>query len=207
MPYDVEREQFVASFRVKQLVVLATEFAMAEMALGTGSPEDVASELITSGVLPACYEPRYGADFLQTFQRVCGLTRNLLVSDSPYLPDTMSELAAHAIFRQAYATLDTDPEVWEPEALAIDPQLPRHIRGARQHLAEELTLLRDVALQDTDVRLLFEVPAGETPEAYLGPSAIPDDAALLRLENWRAPFGCAPRPVVTYDGRAWSRVA
>lgn len=207
MPYDVEREQFVASFRVKQLVVLAAEFALADMRLDTGPPEDVASELITSGVLPACYQPRYDAEFLQTLQRVCGLTRNLLVSDSPYLPDTMSELAAHAIFRQAYATLGTNPEVWELEALAIDPQLPKHIRDARQHLAEELTLLRDVALQDTDVRVLFDVPGGETPEAYLGRSAIPDEAAPLRFENWRAPFGCAPRPVVTYDGRAWSQVA
>jgi hypothetical protein len=71
------------------------------------------------------------------------------------------------------------------------------------HLANELDSLQDATLEDTDVLTLFELPDDPDPADYLSTRLRTEERLLLRFENWLTPFGNAPRPHITYDGRAW----
>ena len=101
LPYDPEREFASASYRTKQLIILATDVLLGDMSIDQEDPQALAAQLIEARLLPGCYRSRYGESFLQTFRHVLELTRNLLVSDSPFLPNTLAELAARAIFKRA----------------------------------------------------------------------------------------------------------
>ena len=92
------------------------------------------------------------------------------------------------------------------QAAELDPRLPEQLSLNSLHLAAELDSLQDATLEDTDVLTLFELPDGRDPAQHLSALSArirTDERLLLRFENWLTPFGNAPRPHITYDGRAW----
>jgi len=203
LPYDPEREFAVAGRRTKQLIILATDVLVAKMAIHDRDPAALADQLVEHGILPGCYRSSYDERFLSAFGYVLELTRNLLVSDSPFVPNTAGELAAQAIFRQARMILAARGAGWEGHAADLDPRLPEQLSLNAMHLEDELEELQDATLEDHDVLALFNLPADDDPPLHLSAKLRPDERLLLRFENWLAPFGNVPRPHVTYDGRAW----
>jgi hypothetical protein len=203
VPYDPERDLAAASYRTKQVILLATDELLDRIALDELGDPAIVQRLISDRVLPRCYLDRYDEPFLKEFRVVIELTRNLLVSDAPFLPDVASEVAAHAIFREAERVLAWGPNRCRAQAAAVDSGLPIQLARNSEHLARELELLRDSVLEDWDALLLFELPASEDPVADLHARLRPEERAALRFENWRVPFGAVPRPHITYDGRAW----
>jgi hypothetical protein len=157
----------------------------------------VADELIQARVLPAGYRLHYDQGFLTIFHNVVEMTRNLIVSDSPFLAGTASELAATAILRQAREILETSGRGWEDQAARVHPDLPEQLEGNCDHLAVELDLLEAELIEDRAVLDLFETPQA----AGRGPTL--EDGLLLRFENWLIPYGKCPHPYISYDGRAW----
>jgi hypothetical protein len=203
VPYDPEREHASASFRAKQLIVLATD-AVLELLRGLEhAPIAVAGRLVEARVLPACYRRRYDRTFLVSFHNVLEQTRNALVSDLPFLGTTAGELAAHGIFTESERILSAGGTGREDEATAVHPSLARQLAVNTRHLVEEIDLLEAATIEDSDVLALFDVPANQEPDEHLTALKGPTAWALLRFENWLVPFGSAPRPFITYDGRAW----
>jgi hypothetical protein len=202
MPFDPERGYAAATYRTKQVIVLAADVLLGEIA--SGPVDRVADRLVAGRVLPACYRSRYDEAFVASFRGVVELTRNLLVSDAPFLPDSACELAAHAIFRQAEAIVAGKGRQWHSEAAAIDEALADQLERNHVWLAAEVESLKDAAFEDWDVLALFDLPAGEDPIAHLDAQLRPEERLALRFENWRVPFGTAPRPQISYDARAWS---
>lgn len=200
-PADAERAYAPASRRTKELIVLAAD-GLVEPLPPDRDAAELADQLVSERVLPGCYRTHYDGRFLHTFRGVIELVRNLLVSDIPFVPDTVGELAAHAIFGQAQAILDADGRGWQRQAGQIDAALPDHLSGNRALLTDELASLKETVLEDTDVLLLFELPATDDSLEDLA-RLRPNERDLLRFENWRVPFGSAPRPYITYDARAW----
>lgn len=203
MPYDPEREQWSASYRAKQLVVLATDLLLASIACMRPGADAAADHLVEARVLPGCYRRRYDHRFLNSFRHTLEIARNLLVSDSPFLPNTASELAAHAILGRAHEVLADHGRDWIRPASAIDQRLPEQVTVNREYLADELASLEAAALEDTDVLALFEVPMDVEPDAHLSERLRPAERSMLRFENWLIPIATPPRPHITYDGRAW----
>jgi hypothetical protein len=197
LPYDPERELFAASYRAKQLVVLAADGVLEAVALRGREPEAVADELTMARVLPLAERPRYDQAFLTLFHNVVETTRNVIVTDIPSLACTASELAANAILQQARAILEVSGRGWEDRAAGVHPDLPEQLEANRDHLASELDLLEVELVEDRAVLDLFE-----TPEAGCGGLAT-EAGSLLRFENWLIPYGRCPRPYISYDGRAW----
>ena len=195
MPYDPERELLAASCRSKQLIVLAADALLAAVSMAGRRCEMVADELVRDRVLPGVHRARYDHAFLCVFYNVVELTRNLMVSDAPFVGSTASELAAHAILRQARAIIAERGKGWQGLAEAIDRSLPEQLEENCVHLNEELDLLEDAVIEDGEVLTLFDAAAD-------GGDQIPSQS-LLRFENWLVPFGNPPRPHITYDGRAW----
>jgi len=188
-------------YRTKQLIVLATDLLLDAVAV---EQPRAAGRLVDGRVLPARYRDRYDQRFVHEFAAVLKLTRNLLVSDNPFLPDTLSELAAHAIFAQGRLVVATRGEGVQQPAATIDPTLVARLEADNERLSEELDALYDEVFEDTDVLALFDLPdeADVATELRLRPG----EGELLLFENWRRPFGRVPRPHITDDARAW-RVA
>jgi hypothetical protein len=200
LPFDPEREHATASFRAKQLVILAADVVLAMLA---AADQEAAERLIAGRVLPACYRRRYDRDFLESLHNTVEQTRNALVSDIPFLGSTASELAGHAIFTAALQILAEPDPANDERAAAIDPEFPGQLSANGAHLADEIDSLFAATLVDADFLALFEVPADQEPDEHLHAAAGPDAWRLLRFDDWFKPFGGAPRPHVTYDGRAW----
>jgi hypothetical protein len=201
VPYDPEREHATASYRTKQLVVLATDLVLDRFRTLAENPACIARGLVREGFLPACYRRRYDGEFVRSFHNTLELTRNTLVSDIPFLPNTVSELAAHAIFREAKRILDEPSQRIRERAGGVHAGLPEQLEANRVHLHDEIDSLLGTVVEDTDVLALFDVPPDEEPEEHLTP---PNGGwSLLRFENWLIPFGRVPRAYITYDGRAW----
>jgi len=198
---ESESENPAVDYRAKQLIVLATDLLLDAVAF---EQPRAAERLVAGRVLPARYRDRYDERFVHEFAAVVKLTRNLLVSDNPFLPDTLSELAAHAIFAHAKLVVGTQGEGVQQAAAAIDPTLPAGLEADSERLSGELDLLYDEVFEDTDVLALFDLPDGVDPVAEL--RLRPGERDLLRFENWRRPFGRVPRPHISDDARAW-RVA
>lgn len=203
LPYDPEREFASASYRTKQLIILATDAVLARFSIHDDDQEGLTAQLVKDRVLPGCYQERYDECFLKTFAGVLAITRNLLVSDCPFVPNTFSELAARAIFTTAHRILAAQGVGWQGQAGDVDPRLPEQLEVNSTHLADELDAFQDATLEDTDVLALFSLPGDRDPAEYLSPQLRPAERLLLRFENWLIPFGNAPRPHITYDGRAW----
>lgn len=203
VPYDPEREHVTTSHRAKQVLLLASEVVLDQVSPLERDPAAVVERLIRARVLPACYRRRYDERFLEVFHNVIEQTRNALVSDVPFLANTASELAAHAVFREACGVLAGPGEEALDRAAYIDASLPQQLAVNGAHLADEVDLLSAAIVDDADVLLLFDIPPGEDPEEHLTPPDGPSGWSLLRFENWLVPFGGAPRPHITYDGRAW----
>lgn len=203
MPYDPEREHASASYRAKQLIVLAADVVLGWLRGAERAPPHLAEDLVEAGVLPACYRRRYDQTFLVRFHNVLEHTRNALVSDLPFLATTSGELAAHAIFTESQRILSAGGQGREDEAAAVHPSLPEQLAVNTGHLADEIDLLRAATIEDAGVLALFDVPADQEPDEHLTELKGPDACSLLRFENWLVPFGNAPRPFITYDGRAW----
>jgi len=199
--FESESDYHAVDYRTKQLIVLATDLLLEAAAF---EQPRAAARLVDGRVLPARYRDRYDARFVHEFASVVNLTRNLLVSDNPFLPDTLSELAAHAIFAHARLVVGTRGEGVQQSAAAIDPSLPARLEADHERLTVELDLLYDEVFEDLDVLALFDLPDGADPPAEL--RLRPGERDLLRFENWRRPFGRVPRPHITDDARAW-RVA
>lgn len=156
--------------------------AAAQIVLQLSIP-DAATRAIERGLLPRCYAHRYDDDFVEQAINTVALVRNALVGDLPFVASTGQELAARAVFREAFVS-----------AAATGGSLPSAVEAWLRELEETV-------LQDDDVLMLFDVPAGEDPLAGV-PAARQGDWALLRFENWLRPFGGAPEPVIGTDGRA-----
>lgn len=164
------------------------------------NPSGAADRLVAEGVLPRCYRDRYDERFLTGFRKTLELTRNLLVSDTPFLPDTISELAAHAILGRAREVLQARGDGDEAQATEVDPALMDEIRRQPDRLAAVLELLADTVFEDTDVLLLFELDdSGGLHHLRLRD----EDRSALAFENWRQPFGEVPRPELDDDDGAW----
>jgi hypothetical protein len=199
----LEGEPESASDAAKELLVLASDLVLAQLAGLEREPAGVARRLVDAQLLPACYSDRYDRSFLEAFHNTLQLTRNALVCDLPCLPNTASELAAHAIFRHAFRATEQPSDAVLARADAIDPLLRERIVLNGEQLAEEVETLASTVLEDLDVVVLFDAPADQDPEEYM---MLTDGAAgwsLLRFENWLVPFGGAPRPRIAHDGRAW----
>jgi hypothetical protein len=203
VPYDPEREHVVASYRAKQVLLLATELVLDRLSPPEHDHAAVVERLTRKRILPVCYRRHYDERFIETFHNVTEQTRNTLVGDIPFLANTASELAAHAVFREACRVLAEPSEKAVDRAAYIDASLPQQLAVNRAHLADEVDSLSAAIVDDADVLLLFQVPPGEDPEEHLTPPDGPCGWSLLRFENWLVPFGGAPRPHITYDGRAW----
>jgi hypothetical protein len=203
VPFDPEREHSAVSYRAKQLLVLATDAVLEALTpVPAAHPTAVAGALVDAGMLPACYRRRYDAHFLRWFHNTGELTRNSLVGDLPYLANTAQELAAAAIFAECRLTLE-HPEPGRRElAAAIDGELPEQLEANAAHVAEELDALQASVFDDGSVFGLFDLPLDREPGTP-GPAGAPEGQGLLRFEHWLVPFGNAPRPQITYDGRAW----
>lgn len=200
---DRARPYGLPSVHTKQLIVLASDVVL-EAVRGDGrAPVAVASELVQEGTLPACYRRRYDERFLAIFHNVVELTRNALVSDLPHVAATAWVLAALAIFREAVEIAARGGEGRKLLAAAIDPALPERLASSGEPLREELSALAGVAVEDTDVLALFELPPDASPEEHLPPGLREPDRELLLFENWLVPFGNPPRPYIAEDGRAW----
>lgn len=198
MPYDPERHYASASYRTKQLILVATDAVIADLRPEHG-PDELVARLVMQKTLPGCYRPRYDTAFIDRFRRTTTVARNALVSDAPFLHNTASELAANAIFRQAAAIVAARGAGWESQASSIDFELALQLADNSVYIGTELRSLQDSTLEDTDVLALFDLPEGAEP----GPGVREDEGSMLRFENWFLPFGTAPRPFITYDGRAW----
>jgi hypothetical protein len=203
VPYDPEREFGAASYRTKQLVVLAADLVLELLSPADGGTDVAINRAVGWGILPSCYRTRYDGQFLVAFRGATELTRNLLVSDAPFLPHTACELAAHAIFRHAEKLVACGSRGSLAQASAIDAALPEQLVRHRDHLARELEALKCSVLEDWDALLLFELPAGDDPVAGLHARLRQEERLALRFENWHVPFGSVPRPHITYDARAW----
>lgn len=200
MPPDPEPQPAAsASFHARQLVVLASDLVLELFPPGVGKVSEVADGLIALRVLPGCYRDRYDQRFLEGFRRTIELTRNLLVSDTPFLPDTACELAAQAIFKQAKRVLRSG-EQYRFKACEIDPGLAEQLVEAWDELEGMLELLADSVFEDSDVELLFEI---DQPEGLEQLRLRDEDRWLLRFENWREPFGEVPRPEISEEGGGW----
>lgn len=199
VPPEPEPQAFAASYRTKQLLLLASDLLLEQIPPGIRR-EETAERLISEHVLPRCYRDRYDERFLQGFRRTIELTRNLLVADTPFLPDTISELAAHAILAQARRVLESGGEGYEPQAGEIDPALADQLARQSERLAEVLDLLADTVFEDDDVLLLLEV---DEPAGLEQLRLSEEDRRLLSFENWREPFGEVPRPELDDDDGAW----
>lgn len=202
-PDELEGGLATASYRTKQLVILATDVVVAEMSIHDGDADALADQLVRQRVLPGCYRTNYDEAFLWVFASALELTRNLLVSDAPFVPNTVGELAARAIFTTARTILTARGVGWEGQADELNPGLRQQLSANSAYLSDELESLRDATLEDDDLLGLFQVPEGDDPSDHLSPRLRSQERALLRFENWLVPFGNAPRPYVTYDGRAW----
>jgi hypothetical protein len=201
--YDEAGEEAAPSAATKQLVVLAADQLSSEVLPTESDPEPTADQLVERGILPACYRPRYNRRFLDAFHNTLELTRNSLVGDLPVASSTLGELAAHAILRRARQILTERGQGCREQAGVVDPTLPDLLEACPPQLAEGLDYLVAAVIEDADVLYLFDVPAGQEPEDYLSLPGATSDVSLLFFENWLRPFGNAPRPHVTYDGRAW----
>lgn len=196
-------DQRAVSYRTKQLLVLATDLLLDAVAF---DEPGAAERLVAGHVLPACYRDRYDEGFVEEFAAVVKLARNLLVSDNPFVPDTLSELAGHAIFSHARLVLEARGEGVQESAAAIDPTLPGALQTDHSQLNGELDLLYDDVFEDTDVLTLFDLPDAADPDSLARLRLRPGERDLLRFENWQRRFGRVPRPHITDDARAW-RVA
>lgn len=199
MPPEPEPQAFAASYRTKQLLLLASDLLL-EQIPAAGRGKDGADRLISEHVLPRCYRDRYDERFLQGFRKTTQLTRNLLVSEAPFLPDTISELAAHAILTRARGVLDVSGKGYEVQAFEVDPSLAQVISHQPERLGEMLQLVADTVFEDTDVLALFDL---DDPGGIAQLQLRDEDRRLLRFENWREPSGEVPRPEVTGDDGAW----
>ncbi len=201
--YDTESESGLASVgcRTKQLVVLATDVLLAS--IEDRLPEVAAEYLVQDRILPACYRRHYDERFLDIFHNALELTRNSLVSDLPFASSTVGELAAHAILAQARTVVSERGRDWVREARKIDDGLADQLTSGWRRLSDDVDELEATAIEDSDVLYLFDVPADQEPEEHLTGLYRADDQSLLRFENWLVPFGNAPRPEITYDGRVW----
>lgn len=188
----------------KQLVILATDLLCEEVSVGDRVPAAVAEHLIAERILPACYRPRYDHVFLDTFHNTLEQTRNSLVGDLPSAGSTLGELACHAILGRARQILGEAGHEVLARAAGIDPGLPARVTGRASELGEGLELLSSLVIEDADVLYLFELGQGSDPRQDLQLPGATSDPAPLAFENWLLPFGNAPYPRVTYDGRAWA---
>lgn len=207
MPYDPEPGCAHAAYRSKQLVVFATDVLLERIALDGRPAAEVADVLVRERVLPACYRRRYDEPFLTIFRGVVESVLHLLVSDTPSLPDTASELAAHAILAQAGEIVHAAAQAWRAAPIELDDGLGERFLHNQEQLARELDRLRELAFEDAHVRLLFELPADEDPVANLYARLRPEEQQRLRFENWRQPFGNVPAhtsPTTTAAGRSRS---
>jgi hypothetical protein len=203
LSYDPEREYSAASYRTKQLIVLAADVVIDSVSVNDQGAACVVDRLVHDRLLPACYRSQYDEGFLEVFRVVLELTRNLLVSDTPFLFSTASELAAHAILAQAKRIATMRGAGVEQQAGAVDERLAEQLAANGSHLGEELEALEDAAIEDTDVLILFDVAADNDPGEFLSDRLRPAERRLLHFEHWLEPFGPIPRPHITYDGRAW----
>lgn len=201
-PSEAELELTSASYSTKQLIVLAADVVLESVSSGGGGAAVAADRLVERRILPACYRRRYDATFLERLHNVVEQARNALVSDLPFLANTASELAAHAIFTEANGILSARGEGRQDRAAAVDPSLPERLAAEAPRLTEELDSLFAATIEDADVLALFDLPADQEPDEHVTALGGPAAWFLLRFENWFVPFG-APRPQIAYDGRAW----
>lgn len=201
--YPDGAEPVSAGAATKQLIVLATDVLLAELARAQDDPEGVAQQLIDDRVLPACYASRYDRRFLAGFHNTVELARNLLVGDLPFAPTTAGELAVHAILGRARRILADRGAGPQTDVISVEPILSRLLASDATNLYDGLEWLESMVIEDADALYLFDVPPDEEPDRHLRLPGATSDIELLRFENWQFPFGNPPRPQITYDGRAW----
>jgi hypothetical protein len=179
-----------------QLLELGTKLVLEAAGLDEFSS---ASRLVADRVLPALYSDRYDEEFLRAFCLSIELTRDALSRESPHLPDTLSELAGHAIFRQARGAIQTRGRGCLDLASQVDPRLPDQLERDPQGLRRELERLYETAFEHTDVLVLFRL---ENPDAIEHLKLAPEARERLRFENWQAAVGAHRRPDVSQTSRA-----
>src|SRR4051812_35661707 len=160
--YGAEDEPVPVSYRAKQVLLVASDSMLDWLSTADREPARVAARLIDRRVLPGCYRQRYDRAFLERFFNVVEQTRNALVSDLPFLANTASELAAHAIFSEAQRILVAGREAHEREA-SLQRSSPDQIAARAASVAQELDALYAVTLEDADVVALFSVAIDREP--------------------------------------------
>jgi hypothetical protein len=192
----------LVGFRAKQLLLLASDLVQDLIDPAEDGTASV-GRLVDAAVLPVCYRRRYDGRFVEHFCNSVEQTRNVLLSDIPFVGNTLAELAAHAIFNEAYRLLSSGPEEVRALSARLDRSLAEYLLENREAIGGELDTLFDATIQDADVIALFDVPADQEPDEHLTSAGVGHDSSLVHFENWLVPFGGAPRPYLTYDGRVW----
>jgi hypothetical protein len=187
------------AFHARQLILLAGDLLLELIPPGLGEVSQVVEGLIGTRVLPGCYRECYDERFLRGFRRTIELTRNLLLSDTPFLPDTACELAAQAILGRAREVLGSGRQ-YRFRAAEIDPGLSDQLIEAPEEIGGMVELLADTVFEDADVQVLFEI---EEPAGLERLGLREEERELLRFENWREPFAEVPRPQITDEGGSW----
>lgn len=120
--------------------------------------------------LPPCFAKHYTARFMAYFLTAVHVAGEALLSEKPYFSCTAEELAAHAILDSALEVFLED----EPQEFGIsDPK----------RAAADIEYLKDVAFEDEDVLMLFDMPGFEKTAIaeYMG-------VANLEVNDWFKPF-------------------
>jgi hypothetical protein len=172
-----------AGATISQPLRLATKLVLEAAGLDESSS---AARLVADRVLPAVYRDRYDEAFLRDFAASLESTRDVLSGERPQPPDTLSELAARAIFREARGAVRTRGRGCLDLASQVDPDLPEQLERGPQRLSAELDRLSDAVFADGALQALFRLEPGDAIEDMrLGP----EERERLRFENWRVPFG------------------